>query len=459
MAESPTPSRPAPLLERLGLHRPELRAWAAYDWAISGLQTVVMAAIFPVYFVRVVAADLPGSGGTQLLARANAVALALAALLSPALGALADSGALKKRLLAAFTSVGVASTGGLFLVGRGDLAAGSLLYGLCMIAGAASVVFYESLLPHVARPEEVDRVSTAGYAVGYLGGGLLATLNLAWIQWPERFGLPHGPGLSDAARTLPARLAFLSVAVWWLAFALPLFRRVREPARRLEAGEAPGAGTVRLAYARLGSTLRHLRGHRQAFLLLVAFVVYNDGIQTIIKLAAAYGAELGIGTGALVGSIVLVQFVGIPCTFLFGALAGRVGAKRAVLGGLVVYAAIAVLGWRMRTATHFLALALLVGLVQGGTQALSRSLFASMIPAHRSGELFGFYGVAEKFAGIFGPLLFDVIIGLTGSSRNAILSVVAFFVAGGAILSRVDVAAGRREAAEAERRADGAAPA
>jgi UMF1 family MFS transporter len=453
---SATPRRP--LLERLGLHRPELRAWATYDWALSALQTVVMAAVFPVYFVRVVAADLPGPGGTQLLARANAVALAVAALLSPMLGALADFGAMKKRLLAAFTTVGVASTGALFFVQRGDVAAAALLFGLCMIAGSASLVFYESLLPHVARPEEMDRVSTAGYAIGYLGGGLLATVNLAWITWPERFGLPHGAGASEAARTLPARLAFLSVAVWWLVFALPLFLKVREPPRRLERGEAERASAVRMAFARLGTTLRELRGYRQAYLMLLAFLVYNDGIQTIIKMAAAYGSELGIGTGALVGSIVMVQFVGIPFSFLFGALAGRIGAKRAIFAGLVVYAAIAVLGYRMRTAGHFFALALLVGMVQGGTQALSRSLFASLVPPHRSGEFFGFYSVFEKFAGLFGPLLFDLVIGFTGSSRNAILSVIAFFIVGAALLSRVDVEAGRRAAAEAEAAAHAAGP-
>jgi UMF1 family MFS transporter len=462
LGEPPTiPAAAAPprLLERLGLHRPELRAWAMYDWALSALQTVVMSAVFPVYFVRVVAADLPGASGTQLLARANAVALAVAALLSPMLGALADFGAMKKRLLAAFTTVGIASSGALFLVQRGDVGLAALLFALCMIAGSASLVFYESLLPHVARVEEMDRVSTAGYAIGYLGGGILASLNLAWIQWPGRFGLPHGPDVTEAARTLPVRLAFLSVAVWWLVFALPLFLRVREPPRRLEAGEAERANPVRMAFARLGSTLRELRGYRQAFLMLLAFLVYNDGIQTIIKMAAAYGSEIGIGTGALVGAIVMVQFVGIPFSFLFGALAGRLGAKRAIFMGLVVYAGIAVLGYRMRTAAHFFALALLVGMVQGGTQALSRSLFASLVPAHKSGEFFGFYSVFEKFAGLLGPLLFDLVIGFTGSSRNAILSVIGFFVVGAALLSRVDVDAGRRAAAEAEAAAHPAPPA
>jgi UMF1 family MFS transporter len=454
----PRPGTKVPFLERLGLHRPELRAWAMYDWAISALQTVVMAAVFPVYFVKVAAADVPGAGATQLLARTNAIALAVAALLAPVLGAIADYRAAKKRLLAGFTALGVASAGALFLVQRGDVALAAVLFGLCMIAGSGVLVFYESLLPHLAAPHEMDRVSTAGYALGYLGGGLLAAANLLWIQKPEWFGLPHGPGATEAARTLPARLAFLSVALWWLVFALPLFLRVREPPLRLEAGERPRANPVRAALSRLARTLRELRGHRQAFLMLAAFLVYNDGIQTIIKMAAAYGAEIGIGSGALIGAIVLVQFVGVPFAFLFGALAGRIGAKRAVFLGLLVYAAITVLGYRMRTGRDFIVLALLVGTVQGGTQALSRSLFASMIPPHRSGELFGFYAVCEKFAGLFGPLLFDLVIGFTGSSRNAILAVIAFFAAGAALLSRVDVEEGRRAALAAEAAARSAAP-
>jgi UMF1 family MFS transporter len=438
------------LLERLGLDRPELRAWAGYDWAISAMQTVVVAAVFPVYFVRVAAAELPPGTGTQLLARTNAVALAVAALLSPALGALADAGSAKKRFLAAFTALGVAATCALWLVERGDVGLAAALYGLALVAASGALVFYESLLPHVAREGELDRVSTAAYAMGYLGGGLLATLNLLWIQFPERFGLPRG--------TVPARLAFVSVGLWWLAFSIPLFLRVKEPPRRLAPGEVPRASAVLTAFRRLAHTLRALRGQRQAFLMLLAFLVYNDGIQTIIKLAAAYGAEIGIGSSALIGAIVLTQFVGLPFAFLFGALAARIGAKRAIFVGLAVYAAITVLGYHMRTATHFLLLALLVGTVQGGTQALSRSLFASLVPPHRSGEYFGFYSVFEKFAGLFGPLLFDVVIGLTGSSRNAILAVVVFFVAGGALLSLVDVEEGRRAAIEAEARARDLAP-
>ena len=307
-------------------------------------------------------------------------------------------------------------------------------------------MFYESLLPHIARPNEIDRVSTAGYAMGYVGGGILLALNLAWIQKPEWFGLPSGPGLTESQATLPVRLAFLSVAVWWLVFSIPLFRRVPEPPARLESDEWRGENPVRAAFVRLGETFRELRGYRQAFLMLLAFLIYNDGIQTIIKMATAYGTEIGIGQSALIAAILLVQFVGIPFSFLFGMLAGWIGAKRALFLGLLVYTVISILGYYMKTATHFFILAGLVGMVQGGTQALSRSLFAAMVPQHKSGEFFGFFSVFEKFAGIFGPLIFAGTIAATGSSRNAILSVIAFFAVGAAILAFVDLDEGKRAA-------------
>ena len=304
-------------------------------------------------------------------------------------------------------------------------------------------------------PHEIDRVSTAGYALGYVGGGLLLALNLAWIQKPGWFGLPAGPGLSEAQATLPARLAFVSVAIWWIVFSLPLFRRVPEPPARIETDERRGENPVLVAFVRLAETFRELRGYRQAFLMLLAFLIYNDGIQTIIKMATAYGTEIGIGQSALIGAILVVQFVGIPCSFLFGMVAGRIGAKRALFLGLLAYTAISVLGYFMRTATHFYVLAGLVGMVQGGTQALSRSVFASMIPPHKSGEFFGFFSVFEKFAGIFGPLIFAGTIAATGSSRNAILSIIGFFAVGAAILALVDVGEGQRAAREAEARMAG----
>ena len=444
---------PSSIWSRIGLGRPELRAWAMYDWAASAVQTTIMVAVFPIYFVRVAGADVAPSSVTQRLAAVNTVALVVTALLSPVLGALSDSGGLKKRLLAAFMILGAGAVGGMFLIERGDLDLASVLFTVSLIGAAGSFVFYEALLPHIARPGEIDQVSTAGYAMGYIGGGLLLALNLAWIQKPAWFGLPSGPDISPSLGTLPVRLAFLSVAAWWLLFSIPLFRRVPEPAARLEQDEFSGGGVVRVAFLRLLKTFRELRGYRQAFLMLLAFLIYNDGIQTIIKMATAYGTEIGIGQSALIAAILLVQFVGIPCSFLFGTLAARIGAKRAIFLGLVTYTAISILGYFMTSATHFFVLAGLVGMVQGGTQALSRSLFASMIPAHKSGEFFGFFSVFEKFAGIFGPLIFAGTIAASGSSRNAILSVIVFFAAGAILLALVDIDEGRRVATEAEARA------
>jgi UMF1 family MFS transporter len=445
-----TIARKSAWLDRLGLGRPELRAWAMYDWAVSALQAVVLTAVFPIFFVRVAAAGLPESRGTQALATANTIAAIIVALLSPVLGAISDYAAAKKRMLAGSMLVGAAATAGMFFIKRGDLTLASTLFVIAIIGATASVVFYEALLPHIAKSSEIDRVSSAGYAMGYIGGGLLLAVNLAWIQQPGLFGLPSGEGLSDQAASLPARLAFVSVAVWWVAFSIPLFRRVPEPPRTLEADEAGGGRVVATSFARLGETVRQLVGFRQAFLMLLAFLIYNDGIQTIIKMATAYGTEIGIGQSALITAVLMVQFVGVPFAFLFGALASRIGAKRSVFIGLLAYTIISIIGYYMTTAAHFFMLAALVGMVQGGTQALSRSLFATLIPAHKSGEFFGFYSVFEKFSSIFGPLLFSLTIAATGSSRNAILSVIAFFAIGAVVLAFVDVEKGQKAARDAE---------
>jgi len=434
-------------LSRLGLSRPELRAWAMYDWAVSAVQTTIMVAVFPIYFVDIAKSDLPESRATQALAAANTIVAVVLAVLSPVLGAMSDYVAAKKRMLGASMLVGAAAVAGMFFVQRGNYQLALVLFVISLIGATASTVFYDALLPHIASEDEIDRVSSAGYAVGYVGGGVLLALNLAWILKPGWFGLPSGSGLSDAAATLPTRLALLSVAVWWVVFSVPLFLRVPEPPRTREPDETNGGNVFLASFVRLGETFRALRAYKQAFLMLLAFMVYNDGIQTIQKMATAYGKEeIGIGNSVLISAMLIVQFVGFPFAFLFGGIAGRIGAKRAIFIGLVVYTVISILGFYMRTAGHFILLAAMVATVQGGTQALSRSLFASLVPTHKSGEFFGFYSVFEKFASIFGPLLFWVTIATTGSSRNAILSVILFFVIGALILSRVKVTEGQQAA-------------
>jgi UMF1 family MFS transporter len=427
-----------PLLTRLGLHRPELRAWAMYDWANSAFQTTVITAVFPPFFSDYAAAGLAPADATARFAWATTIAVTVTAAIGPVLGAIADVRGLKKTLLAMSMSVGVVATLLMATIAQGEWAFAAVVFMIANIGIAASFVFYDSLLPHIAAPEEVDRVSTSAYAIGYLGGGVLLVINLAWILSPGTFGL------ADSVAAI--RLSFVSVAVWWLVFSLPLFVRVREPAPSLESDRRHTVNPVRVAFVRLRETFRELRGYREAFLMLVAFLLYNDGIQTIIRMASIYGAEVGIDRNAQIAAFVLVQFVGVPCSFLFGALAHRVGAKQGVFIGLAVYVAISVLGYFMTAAWQFFTLAFLVGTVQGGTQALSRSLFARMIPKHKSSEYFGFFAVFEKFAGIAGPALFAASVTLFESSRAAVLSIIVFFVLGALVLTRVDVAAGEARA-------------
>ena len=427
------------LLQRLGLHRRELRAWAMYDWANSAFWTTVVVAVFPPFFSEYAAAGLAPAQATGRFAWATTIAVSIIAVLGPLLGAIADYRAMKKRMLALFVGIGVLATLLMTTIDRGAWMYAALLFMVANIAVAASLVFYDSLLPHIAAPEEIDRVSTAGYAIGFIGGGILLLLNLAWILSPATFGLP------DTVAAL--KVSFASVAVWWLAFSVPLFRGVPEPPAVLEPDETGRESPVRVAVRRVGRALRELRGYRNAFLMLVAFLLYNDGIQTIIRMAAIYGAEIGIDRNAQIAAFVIVQFVGVPCSFLFGAVAGWIGAKTALFGALVVYTGISVLAYFMTSEWQFFVLAALVGTVQGGSQALSRSLFARMIPKHKSSEYFGFFSTFEKFAGIAGPAIFAVSVTTFGSSRAAVLSVILFFIAGAIVLTRVDVEQGEREAA------------
>ena len=409
-----------------------------YDWANSAFWSTVVTAVFPAFFASYAAAGLSGVEATSRFAWGTTLALTLVALTAPVLGALADHRPLKKRLLLVFLLIGVAATLLMATIGRGEWMYALGLFMVANVGVASTLVFYDSLLPHIAAPDQIDRVSTAGYAMGYVGGGILLLINLGWIMAPTMFGLPD--------TTAAVRLTFVSVGVWWLLFSLPLFRRVPEPVVRLEELRASGPALALAAASAAWKTFTELRRNRHAFLMLVAFLLYNDGIQTLIRMSSIYGAEIGIDQNAQIAAFVLVQFVGVPCSFLFGALAGRIGAKTSIFLALAVYTGTSILGYFMTAAWQFFVLAFLVGLVQGGSQALSRSLFARMTPRAKSSEYFGFFAVFEKFAGIFGPLLFGASVTLFQSSRAAVLSVIVFFVAGAVVLSFVDVQAGQRAA-------------
>jgi UMF1 family MFS transporter len=443
MAErTPGPGRRG-ILDRLGLHTPEIRAWAMYDWANSAFMTTIIL-VFPIYFVTVAAADMPSTKADEIYAWATALAMVFVALMAPVLGAMADRAGIKKQMLAGFMLFGLTTTASLYFVDRGDWLVGAGLFVLASIGINASFVFYESLLPHIADEEEIDRVSSAGYALGYLGGGVILAINLLWITYPQRFGF------ADAG--MATRVSFASAALWWLLFSIPLFRKVPEPPHRVDVGPAPTGNPLSVAASRLRQSVRDLRSYPQAFLLLVAFVLYNDGIQTVIKMATLYGTSLGISKSDLIGAVLLTQFVGVPFSFAFGNLARRLGTKRSIFLALVVYVGITIFAYRMTTAAEFYVLAIAVAMVMGGTQALSRSLFATMIPRYKSAEFFGFYGVFDKFGGVLGPMLFASVIRATGSSRPAILATSVFFLVGGAVLWFVNVDEGRRAAREAEDR-------
>jgi MFS-type transporter involved in bile tolerance (Atg22 family) len=644
-------------------YRRRINAWALYDVANSAFFTTILAAVLPTYYSAVAGATLPSAAiATRNWSLSLSLALAISALISPVLGTLSDVIRGKKRLLAAFTLLGSLATGALVLVGTGDWLLASVMIVIARVGAAGANVFYDSLLPHIAREEDQDAVSTRGFALGYLGGGVLLAINVVMINVipAGTFGLPFAG----------VQLSFVSVAIWWTLFTLPLLFIIPEP--QTTATFQAGQNAIRVSFQRLGETLRDIRGYRHLFQYLIAFLIYNDGIGTIIGVAVIYGAELGFETTELILALLLVQFVGIPFSFVFGnlpnanvgnrhyylafilanvvllpavgvigrdvlptavsgappaayatdgdfvgegiyglealsldndwteeiiagdlldsdtdvpyglsssgnaayslsfngqsveftyatgpdfgtfavlldgspllddegeptiidaynptvrygvteiftapepgqhmltiqvtgesnaesngtqvavagvevlpphrggdlllilgglmavqvialafaffggarllrGLADTLNTKRSILLALIVYGMIAVWGYFVNSTIEFWFLAWMVAIVQGGSQALSRSLYASMSPAAKSGEFFGLYSIMAKFSSITGPLLFAGAVTLFGSSRPAILSLIALFIIGGVLLARVDVEAGRQVARE-----------
>ena len=421
-------------MARVGLVTPEQRAWAWYDWANSVYFTTVITAVFPSFYATYAASGYEPAQATARFSLVTTISVAVVAIMSPILGALADYSGITKKLLALFMSIGVLACAAMVFITEGDIVLASVLFFLGNIGVSGSLVFYDSLLPHVARAEETDRVSAAGYAMGYVSGGLLLLINLAWILQPAAFGF--------ADNVSAIRASFVAVAVWWAVFSIPLFRTVRQP--------APAGGGRRIAigaaFRRLGRTLSEIRKYRHAFLMFIAMLLYQDGIQTIIRMAGVYGAEIGIEQTAQIAAFVMVQFVGIPFSFLFGALGARLGTKRCIFFAIGVYALATVLAFFMTSVVHFFVLAFMIATVQGGAQALSRALFARLIPRDRTSEFFGFFAVAERFATIFGPAIFTISVIVTGTSQSAMIAILLLFVAGAWVLSLVDEAEGERAA-------------
>ena len=416
------------------------RAWCLYDWANSAFATVVLAALLPVYF----AALVPDGGGqlsvfglqrtlpaSALWGYAVALSLGSVAVAAPFLGAAADRGRLRRPLLIGFALIGATATACLAAAGPGDYWLALLLFIVANAGFAGGNIFYNAFLPALADDKELDRLSARGYALGYLGGGLMLLIAFVLIQWPALFGFP-GKGAAT-------RFSFLLTGLWWAGFALPAFRHLRDDLLPAPAG--PPLRTLR-DYLK---TFAALRRHRDLLRFLCAYLLFNDGIETIIAVSAIFGSEeLGLSTTTILGVFLLIQFVAWPASLLYGRLAVRFGTRRALAGGLILFLLITVYAYAMRTALEFWLLGFAVALVLGGCQALSRSLYASLTPPAQSAEFFAFFGISGKFAAIIGPLLFALVIDLTGSARLAILTLATLFVAGLALLATVDVERGRQ---------------
>lgn len=401
-------------------------SWALYDWANSAFATTVIAGFFPIFFKQYWASGFADTTSTLQLGVGSAVASVVVMLLSPVLGAVADHSGGKKALLSVFIAIGVAATAGLFLVGQGQWLAALSLFVIASVGFFGGLTFYDGLMTDVAEPAAMDRVSALGYGLGYLGGGVLLAVNVAMYLNPAWFGI------ADQAQAV--RWAFLSVAVWWALFSIPLFRFVRERRPSPRPGWGPA---VRSGLRQLWQTATHIRAVRGAFTFLLAYWLYIDGVHTIIRMAVDFGLNLGFPASSLIVALLLVQFIGFPAAVAFGWLGERWGARKGIYLGLAVYAGVTTWGYFMETVVQFYIMAAVIGLVQGGIQALSRSYFARLIPVGKSGEFFGFYNMMGKFAAILGPLLVGLTAGITGSARLSILAVLVLFLAGGVLLAFV----------------------
>ncbi|WP_432822779.1 MFS transporter [Trichloromonas sp.] len=416
--------------------------WCMYDWANSAFATVILAAVLPVYFVALVPPEgarlslfgltrtMPASALWGYAVSCSMLAVALAA---PYLGAYADKRGRRRLLLIVFALTGAAATSLLALAGPGDYLLAALLFIIANIGFAAGNIFYNAFLPALADGTELDRLSARGFATGYIGGGLMLLLAFALIQGYDLFGF--------ADRGAATRAGFFITGLWWALFSLPTFRHVREGVF-IHAPEPLPTG-----FKGYLQTFAHIRRYPDLLRFLLAFLFYNDGIQTIIVVSAIFAREeLGLSQGSILGCFLMIQFVAMPGSLLFGRLAEQYGAKHSVLLSLILFIAVTIYAYTMHQGWEFWILGLVVALILGGSQAISRSLFAALVPADKSAEFFGFYAISGKFASIFGPLVFALIADFTGSSRLSILALAVFFLVGIALLSQVDVARGKAAA-------------
>jgi len=415
-------------------------AWCLYDWANSAFATVILAAVLPVYFAEIA----PGGGisvfwsekplqATAFWGYLVSLSMAVVALAAPGVGSLADHRSWRRTFLMFFCTVGALATSALWLTGSGDYWLVALLFLIGNVSFAAGNIFYNAFLPGLAVGHDADKLSARGFAAGYLGGGLMLAVVFALISRPAWFGF------ADAAAA--TRFGFLLTGAWWFGFALPCFIWVRDLPPASQEKSRPQTPKDFL------KVFSHLRNYPDLLRFLLAFLLYNDGIQTIIAVSAIFARkELGLDQGTILGCFLMIQFVAMPGALLFSKVAGRWSARTAILLCLIIFGAITLYASIMQTAIEFWGLGFMVALVLGGSQAISRSFFAAMVPKRRTAEFFGFYAISSKFASILGPFLFALLIDLTGSNRIAILALASFFLAGMALLMTVNQQRGIRVA-------------
>jgi len=420
--------------ERKITNKRKVLSWALYDWGNSAFATTVMAGFFPLFFKQYWSAGVSVTESTFYLGVANSLASFVIVLLAPLLGAIADRGSHRKRFLLFFAFLGICMTALLPLVAKGQWQWAVLFYMMATIGFSGSVTFYDSLIVFVTEPSRLDVVSALGYALGYLGGGLLFAVNVWMTLKPETFGLA---GAAEAVK-----LSFFTVALWWALFTIPLALWVTEPD-----GRGPGAvEAMRGGLRQLVETFAEIRALRVVFLFLLGYWCYIDGVDTIVRMAVDYGLSLGFSSDSLIVALLITQFVGFPAAIGFGYLGERIGPKNGIFIAIAVYSLIVIFASRMEVESEFYGLAIAIGLVQGVIQSLSRSLYARLIPTDKSAEFFGFYNMLGKFAAVLGPIMVGWGGMITGDPRLGILTLLLLFVLGAWFLSRVDMTEGEAKA-------------
>ena len=400
--------------------------WAFYDWANSGFATTVMAGFFPIFFKSFWAGDLEAAESTFVIGSVNSLIGLLIAISAPILGAIADAGKTKKKFLFIFASLGILATGYLFFIPESSWKLAVVFYGLGVIGFSGGNIFYDALIVSVSSPDERNRTSSLGFSLGYLGGGLLFLLNVAMYLYPQWFGL-SGPAEA-------VLWSFLSVAIWWLIFSLPLLLYVKEKNELKNIGKI---NVITAAFANLLNTAKSVRNYKKVVIFLLAYFLYMDGVDTIIRMATSYGSDIGLSASSMISALLLTQFIGFPATLVFGFYADKFGYKESLTFAIIVYIGVVLFSSQMDTATEFFIVAGIIGLVQGGVQAISRSYFSNLIPQDKAAEFFGFYNFIGKSSVFLGPFMVSGIALLTGSPSIGILSLLILFIPGLILLWRV----------------------